>query len=235
MGDRNRRSSWKLRLQAYSLQQRQDGGHWPPQWSTVEAKAGSPWVKARLVYISSSRSTKAIQWDSVLRELKSKHKMGRKTLVILPIDWWPAPGHSSATWHSLSWSWRKWIGNKLSKYSRVLSCVLPVLCEDGIITIIITLNNYGWKLWFKERDRKKLMSLLFSVWDAMFAQCCDKGNCHFSDWGQERLYRRAHLGFHLLFLLLKTHSFISSFTIYLCVHYGECMTICVWLYVPVYV
>lgn len=175
-------------------------------------------------------------FQTLATESRSKREMGRKTLVILPIDWWPAPGHSSATWHSLSWSWRKWIGNKLSKYSHVLSCVLPVLCEDGIITIIITLNNYGWKLWFKERDRKKLMSLLFCVWDAMFAQCCDKGNCHFSDWGQERrLYRRVHLGFQLLFLLFKTHSFISSFTIYLCVHYGECMTICVWLYVPVYV
>lgn len=155
-------------------------------------------------------------FQTLATESRSKLEMGRKTLVILPIDWWPAPGHSSPTWHSLSWSWRKWIGNKLSKYSHVLSCVLPLLCEDGIITIIITLNNYSWKLWFKERDRKKLMSLLFCVWDAMFAQCCDKGNCHFSDWGQERLYRRAHLGFQLLFLLFKTHSLVRL--LFICVY-----------------
>lgn len=166
-------------------------------------------------------------FQTLATESRSKREMGCKTLVILPVDWWPAPGHSSATWHSLSWSWRKWIGNKFSRFSHVLSCALPGLCEGGIITIIITLNNYGWKLWFKERDRKKLMSPLFCVWDAMFAQCCDKGNCHFSDWGQGRLYRKAHLGVHLSFSVFKTHSFISSFVYTLWGVYDHmCVVIC---------
>lgn len=65
--------------------------------------------------------------------------------------------------------------------------------------------------------RKKLMSLLICVSDTMFAQCCDKGNCHFSELGQKRFYRIACLTFHVSHFLSKTHSFV-----YLCV----CVDIC---------
>lgn len=72
------------------------------------------------------------------------------------------------------------------------------------------------------------MSLLICVSDTMFAQCCDKGNCHFSELGQKRFYRIAYLTFHISYFLSKIHSFI-----HLCVCAGECMSICVWLYAPV--
>lgn len=61
------------------------------------------------------------------------------------------------------------------------------------------------------------MSLLICVSDTMFAQCCGKGNCHFSELGQKRFYRIAYLTFHVSHFLSQTPSFI-----YVCV----CVDIC---------